>query len=102
MGLFWPFFRLWRIKNHTAALMIVRPASAPMTIPAMAPPFMDEGEEGTGDVVGEGVTDVVGTGVVVDDVVLLVVLDVVCVAAMRVWGSKDHELALGLAEESDE
>lgn len=83
--------------------MIATPTSAPITIPAMAPPLRDDEEEGEAEGDEEGKEEEETTGVVVDEVVSRVVgVDVVCVAAMRAWGSKDQELALGLAEESDE
>ena len=89
-----------------------------MAIPAMALPLGDEDDdEDTEEVVGEGVSVVVGTVVTVDEGISAVVgtvvtvdevvsgvveMEVVCVAAMRVCGSKDQELAPGSAEESDE
>lgn len=101
--------------------MIATPATAPITMPAIAPPDRDEEEEDEEEPVGEGAVDegavdegavdngaavwvrfgpAVVVGFEVD--VVVVVEDDVCVAAISFAGSKVHELADGDAELSDE
>lgn len=86
--------------------MIATPAQAPITMPAIAPPERDDEEEE--DPVDDGVDVWVAVeGAVVEsleaDVAVVVVIeDVVAVAAINDSGLKDQELADGDAELSDE